>query len=133
MKKEEFRNSTLTAKIFDFFVLGSTFFVTCSILSVQVGKDVLILAFAYSWVITLSVSIGKHFISRSFSSLSDVLKLMLSNASGLMIGVSIMLILGIIVPGLSNFSVVIIIASVMAFFVLGTLSPLIVLDKRTHP
>ena len=132
MKKEEFRNSILTAKIFDFIVLGLTFYATCSILSVHLGSDILLLAFGYSCVITLGNSIGKHLISPSISSLSTVLKLMLNNAAGLIIGGSIMLTLGFIVPGLSNFSVVIIIASVLAFFVLGTLSPLIIPDKRTH-
>ena len=133
MKNKEFRNSKIAVKAYDFAVLGITFCAACSMLSIQVSNDILLLAVVYSCIIMTSVSIGKYLISLSFSSLSTVLKLMLNNVSGLMIGASFMLILGLFIPGLSDFSLIIIVASVMAFFVFGTLSPLIKLDMRTHP
>ena len=133
MKNEEFRNSKIIARSVDFIVLGLTFYFTCSILSIHAGSNILLLTVVYSGVILLSVRLGKHLLSRVFSPLSTVLKLMLNNAAGLLIGVCIMLILGFIIPGFSEFSVAIIIASIMAFFILGTLSPLIRFDKHTHP
>jgi len=132
MKNEEFRNLNIVARVIDFIVLGLTFYLTCSILSIHAGSDIFLLTVVYSGVILLSVRIGKHLLSPVFSSLSTALKLMLNNAAGLLIGVCTMLILGFIIPGFSEFSVAIIIASVMAFFILGTLSPLVRYDKHTH-
>ena len=130
MKNGEFRNSKIIARAVDFIVLGFTFYVTCSILSVDTASNIFLLTIVYSGVILVSVRIGKHLLSPVFSSLNTVLKLMLNNAMGLLIGASIMLVLGFIIPGFSEFSVAIIIASVMAFFILGTLSPLIRIDKH---
>ena len=132
MKNEEFRNLNIVARVIDFIVLGLTFYLTCSILSIHAGSDIFLLTVVYSGVILVSVRIGKHLLSPVFSSLSTALKLMLNNAAGLLIGVCTMLILGFIIPGFSEFSVAIIIASVMAFFILGTLSPLVRYDKHTH-
>ena len=132
MKNKEFDNSKIDSRVIDFIVLGITFYVTCSTLLIHAGSEVLLLTIVYPSVILVSVKIGKYLLSPVFSSLNTVVKLMLDNAAGLFIGAIIMLILGFIIPGFSNFSVVIIIASVMAFFVLGTLSPLIRPDKRVH-
>jgi hypothetical protein len=132
MKNEEYKKLNIDSKILDFLVLGITFYVTCSILSIHADNQILLLTVVYPSVILVSVKIGKYMLSPVFSSLNTVVKLMLDNAAGLFIGTIIMLILGFIIPSFSNFSVVIIIASVMAFFVLGTLSPLIRPDKRVR-
>jgi len=129
---KKIRNSDLVIKYIDFFVLGATFSITCSILPDSVGGDVLLLTVLYSVILFASVRIGRHILSRGSSSLSAVLKLMLNNAVGLSIGAGIMLVLGLVIPGLGQFSAVIIIATIMAFFVLGTLSPLISFDRRVH-
>ena len=133
MKKEESDKLKIDYRIIYFVVLGITFYVTCSILSVHADNQILLLTVVYPSVILMSVKIGKYLLSSVFSSLNTVVKLMLDNAAGILIGAIIMLILGFILPGFSQFSVAIIVASVMAFFVLGTLSPLIKPDKRVHP
>jgi hypothetical protein len=132
MKNKEFNNSKIDSRVIDLLVLGITIYVTCSTLLVHVGIEVLLLTIVYPSVILVSVKIGQYFLSPVIFSLNTVVKLMLDNAAGLFIGTIIMLILGFIIPSFSNFSVVIIIASVMAFFVLGTLSPLIRPDKRVR-
>ena len=133
MKNEEYKKLNIDSRIIDFVVLGITFYVTCSILSVHADNQILLLTVVYPSVILVSVKIGKYLLSPVFSSLNTVVKLMLDNAAGLLIGAIIMLILGFTFPGFSQFTAAIIVASVMAFFVLGTLSPLIKPDKRVHP
>ena len=133
MKNEEYKKSNIDSRIIDFVVLGITFYVTCSILSVHADNQILLLTVVYPSVILVSVKIGKYMLSPVFSSLNTVVKLMLDNAAGLLIGAIIMLILGFMIPGFSQFTAAIIVASVMAFFVLGTLSPLLKPDKRVHP
>ena len=133
MKIEESKKSHIDSRIIDFGVLGITFYFTCSILSVQSDNQCLLLAVVYPSVILVSVKIGKYLFSPVFSSLNTIVKLMLDNAAGLLIGAIIMLILGFIIPGFDKFTAAIIVSSVMAFFVLGTLSPLIKSDKRVHP
>jgi len=133
MKNEECKKSNIDSKIIDFIVLGITFYVTCSILSVHADNQILLLTVVYPSVILVSVKVGKYMLSPVFSSLNTVVKLMLDNAAGLLIGAIIMLILGFIIPGFSQFTVAIIVASIMAFFVLGTLSPVIKPNKQVHP
>ena len=138
MKKQEFSNpditprTTFASRTFDFVVLGLIFYTTCSILSVHAGSDIILLSTVYSGVVLVSVRIGKQLLSSISSSLSIVLKSMLNNAAGLLIGAVIMLMLGLFMPDFAKYSVEIIIASVMAFFVLGTVSPLVRFDRHTH-
>ncbi len=133
MKNKEFNNSKIDSRVIDLIVLGIIIYVTCSTLLVHAGIEVLLLTIVYPSVILVSVKIGHYFLSPVISSLNTVVKLMLDNAAGLLIGAIIMLILGFMIPGFSQFTAAIIVASVMAFFVLGTLSPLIKPDKRVHP
>ena len=132
MKNREIYKLSLAAIAINFILLGLTFYVTCLALSVNPGANTLMLTVVYSGVIMVSVMLGKQLLASVLSSLNTVFQLMLNNATGLLIGTSVMLILGKFIPGFKEFSAEIIIASVMAFFVLGTLLPLTGVEKRLH-
>ena len=123
------KQDTIIARVIDFVVLGCTFYASSLLLSVSSSGNILFHSIIYSSVILISVRVGRYCLSSAFRSTNHVIKLMLCNATGLAIGACIMLLLTSVVPGLGEKVIAIVFATVMAFFVLGTLSPLI---KQNH-
>jgi len=126
-------SDTITEKTIKFIILGCSFYLSCFLLSIQVERILIIHTFIYACIILLAVSIGKRMLSSTFTSAGRVVKTIIINATGLIIGVIIMLILGYIFPELGEFTVAVVLASVMAFFVFGTLSPLLRSDRHSVP
>ncbi len=123
------KQNLIISRIIDFMVLGCTFYISCMLLSVPLSGNTIFHTLIYATVILVSVRLGGYFLSAILLSASSVVKLMLCNATGLLIGGIVMFVLGSMVPGLNGSAVVVVFASVMAFFVLGTISPL--LKKNT--
>ncbi len=130
MDYSEIHINTIILRIIEFVVLGGSFYLACFLLSIQVESNIIIQTLIYSSTAFLSVTLGKWLLSSTFTSAGVVIKLMIINAVGLFIGAIIMLIYVGIFPELGEFGVAIVLASVMAFFVFGTLSPL--LKSNTH-
>jgi len=118
-------SDTITEKTINFIILGGSFYLSCFLLSIQVESNLIFQTFIYACVVLLAVTLGKHMLSSTFTSAGRVVKMIIINATGLIIGAIIMLVFGYIFPELGEFAVAVVLASVMAFFVLGTLSPLL--------
>ncbi|MCP3689855.1 MAG: hypothetical protein GY784_15730 [Gammaproteobacteria bacterium] len=116
--------------IIDFLVLACTFFVSCLLLSAPLNGDAFFCMLVYATVILVSVRLGRFLLSPAFFSVDSVARIMLCNASGVLVGVVVMLALGSLAPSLQEMALVVVFASVMAFFVFGTISPL--LKKNTY-
>ncbi len=124
-------SDTITENTIRFIILGGSFYLSCFLLSIQVESNLIIHTFLYACIILLAVSIGKRMLSSTFTSTGRVVKTIIINTTGLFIGAIIMLILGYIFPELGEFTVAVVLASVMAFFVFGTLSPLLRSDRHS--
>ena len=124
-------SDTITGKTINFIILGCSFYLSCFLLSIQVESNLIIQTLIYACVVLLAVSIGKRMLSANFTSAGRVVKTIIINATGLFIGAIIMLIFGYIFPELGEFTVAVVLASVMAFFVFGTLSPLLRSDRHS--
>ncbi len=124
-------SDTITEKTINFIIPGSSFYLACFLLSIQVERNLIIHTFIYACIVLLTVSIGKRMLSANFTSAGRVVKTIIINATGRFIGAIIMLIFGYIFPELGEFTVAVILASVMAFFVFGTLSPLLRSDRHS--
>jgi hypothetical protein len=131
MDYSEIHINTIILRTIEFVVLGGSFYLACFLLSIQVESNIIIQTFIYSCIAFLSVTLGKRLLSSTFTSAGVVIKLMIINAAGLFIGTIIMLVFGYIFPELGEFGVAIVLASVMAFFVFGTLSPLMKSDTHS--
>ena len=121
----ETRQNSIVSRIIDFVVLGCTFYASCLLLSIPVNNYIAVHALLYATVILVSVRLGRRILSSAFASVNGVVKLMLCNATGLLAGATIMLIVGNMIPEFGRIAVAVVFASVMAFFVLGTISPLL--------
>ncbi len=118
-------NDTITEKSINFIILGCSFYLSCILLSIQTESNLIIHTFIYAGIVQLAVSIGKRMLCTTFTSAGRVVKTIIINATGLFFGAIIMLIFGYIFPELGEFTAAVVLASVMAFFVFGTLSPLL--------
>ncbi len=125
---------TITEKSINFIILGCSFYLSCILLSIQAESNLIIHTFIYAGIAQLAMSFGKRTLAANFTSTGStgrVVKTIIINATGLFIGAIIMLIFGYIFPDLGEFTVAVILASVMAFFVFGTLSPLLRSDRHS--
>ena len=124
------KQNSIVSRTIDFVVLGCTFYASCLLLSIPVTNNTVIHSLLYATVILVSVRLGRRFLSSAFASINSVVKLMLCNATGLVAGATIMLVVGSMIPEFGDVAVAVVFASVMAFFVLGTISPL--LKRSAH-
>ncbi len=125
MDNNENEMDAIAVRIIDFIVLGGSFYLACFLLSIPVADNLIIQAFMYASSVLLAVMVGKRLLSSTLTSAGRVVKIIIINAMGLFIGAIIMLIFGYIFPELGEFTVAVVLASLMAFFVFGTLSPLL--------
>ncbi len=131
MKKKNTGEINLFARVVDFIVLGATFYASCLILTSGGEGNLSYQALVYASVILLAIRIGRSLLGKVLKSHSRVVRLMLYNATGLIAGAIVLSLLSVVVPGLIGPIVSIVVASVIAFFVLGTLSPLLMKDRHT--
>ena len=125
MDNSDIKRDAITENTINFIILGGSFYLSCFLLSIQVESNLIFQTFIYACVVLLAVTLGKRMLSSTFTSAGRVVKMIIINATGLIIGAIIMLIFGYIFPELGEFAVAVVLASVIAFFVFGTLSPLL--------
>jgi len=131
MDKSEIKRDTITEITINFLILSGSFYLSCFLLSIQVEGNLIIHTFLYACIVLLAVTLGKRLLPANFTTAGRVVKTIIINATGLFIGAIIMLIFGYIFPELGEFTVAVVLASVMAFFVFGTLSPLLRSDRHS--
>ena len=125
MRSEHYKNNLLKARLLDFTVICAAFFLSCSLLAMNLQPDFLALATLYTLVCLCAVHLGKRLLSHDKAANNSILRMALGNAVGLALGSVILFSLQISIPVIAEYSIAIVLASVMAFFMLGTISPLI--------
>jgi hypothetical protein len=112
-------------RLIDFTVLALTFYLSCLLLSVEIDSGLWLQILAYSSIVLIFVRLCKRVIVSHWKSLSALNRQILGNAAGILVGTCVMLVLEKFLAGSGEIIVALIFSSVMAFFVLGTLSPLV--------
>lgn len=112
-------------RLIDFVVLAATLYVSCMILSVELGGSLFFHVLAYSTILFTFVRLSKRAIANYYKSIGESMRQILGNAIGILIGTCIMLLLEKILSNNSEFIGAIILSGVMAFFILGTLGPIV--------
>lgn len=121
----------IVAGAFDVLVLGSSFYLSCVLLAIQADSNILMKTSLYAIIVFLSVTIGKWLLRPSLKFASETVRMMIIRAIGLLFGAIIMVLYGYITPELGEHVFAIVLASIMAFFIFGTLTPL--LNTRRNP
>ncbi len=112
-------------RVVDFGVLGATFFVSSLLFSVTSGSTLLLQILAYSTLLLVCVRLSKRTIVSYNRPIGEVSRQILGNGAGILIGTCIMLVLENLVSANGEIFVAVIFSSIMAFFILGTLSPIV--------
>ena len=124
-------------RIVDFLVLGATFFVFCLLFSAASGNVLFIQILAYSTLLLVCVRLSKRAVVSYNRSIGEVSRQIIGNGAGILIGTCLMLVLENLVSASSEIFVAMIFSSVMAFFILGTLLPIVhrtpLMHKKTTP
>jgi len=94
------------------------------ILSVELGEGLFFHMLAYSTILLGFIRLFKRVVDNYCPSVGESTRQILGNAIGTLIGACIMLLLEGLFSNLGDITVIIILSSVMAFFVLGTISPI---------
>jgi hypothetical protein len=119
-------------RLVDFTVLGATFYVSCMLLSVELGSSFFFQTLAYSTILLVFVRLSKRTVARYNKSIGETIRQILGNATGVLVGTCVVLLLGKILSARGDIFVAVILSGVMAFFVLGTLCPLVHKTSLVH-
>ena len=119
-------------RMVDFTVFCATFFFSCLLFSVASGNALLFQILAYSTLLLVCVILSKRALVSYNRSIGEASRQIIGNGAGILIGTCIMLVLGKLVSASSEIFVAVIFSSVMAFFILGTLSPIVHRSSISH-
>ena len=119
-----------TSTVFDCSVFLICFWIAQSILEAKVSTSLILHSLLFSFVILLSIRLITPMLIKPVLAANVVFQRLRINAIGLSIGASILLLLNILLAW-SDIATMML-ASVLVFFVLGTLSPLKLENKLLH-
>jgi len=118
-------DSRLSDRLVDFTVLGSVFYLCCVLLSVELEAGFFTQTMAYSALLLFFVSLSKKATAGYSASVGETICHILGNAIGIFVGTCVALSLAKIFSAPDEFFVAVILSGILAFFVLGTLSPFV--------
>lgn len=84
----------------------------------------------FAAVLLTAIELSKYICTRYWDIANPVIARMATNACGIIVGMSVMILLGVVLPTLNTMTGAVIFSSVMTFFVLGTLSSILKSDKE---
>jgi hypothetical protein len=119
-------------RLVDFAVLVATFYVSCMLLSVELGSSFFFQTLAYSTILLVFVRLSKRTVASYNKSIGETIRQILGNATGILVGTCVVLLLGKILSARGDIFVAVILSGVMAFFVLGTLCSLVHKTSLVH-
>ena len=112
--------------VVDFLVLGFTFFLSCLLLSGDAVGDLFLQTVLYAATLVTFVGLTSWIAKRDNTSTNSLTRKIFSNAAGILIGTCVILVFKDLFATDGHFIAAVIFSGVAAFFVLGTLTPLIV-------
>ena len=124
MSELENTGSKLIVRLIELAVLCAAFFSASQLFAVDIGESLFIHMAIYSTVVILSIILSQRWFC-AYKTIGEVSRYILADAVGILAGTCTVLILQSVVFTSVGFSAVIIFSSVISFFVLGTISPIV--------
>ncbi len=113
-----------------FIVLGCTFYASSAILGFEGEGFLWLQSLLYASITVASIRLGRFGLALVTRSQSRILYTVLVNATGIFLGVVFIMIMRALIPDLTVSIIVVVVASIIAFFILGTISPFFLSDRR---
>ncbi|MCP4078575.1 MAG: hypothetical protein GY744_20630 [Gammaproteobacteria bacterium] len=125
MTSLQIRSSSFCSRIIDLIALASSFLLLAMITDsgsiTQLAADMVL----YVVVVFISLRICKRLVFEYVRSSKRFITVLLGNVSGLILGALSVILLDQLLPGIGESALIVIFSSILAFFILGTLSPMV--------
>ena len=118
--------------VVDFTVLSVTFFISWMFFSVGLGIDLFAHLTAYSIILLAFVHTCRRVVDNNVKSMGEASRKILGNGTGILIGTCLVLLIEMQLSAPGQMLAAILFSSVMAFFILGTLSPVVRKTPTVH-
>lgn len=112
-------------RVIEFLIFALIFFISCRLLGLDVISGGFAQALIYATVMVLFVHLARGTISASGDSFRNITWRILGNAAGIVAGTITVTFIEVFVLAEREILVAVLFSSVMAFFVLGTISPIV--------
>lgn len=120
----------LLTYLINFIILGTTFYSSCSIFAINSHGNLLLQSLIFAIVVLAGMKIGRLVVATTSLANGRIQYTVLVNATGIVIGAVLLLMTGYIIPNIDVSLIAIVVSSVIAFFILGTISPMFLFDRR---
>ena len=129
MSNPTIKTSSLYSRLVDLLVLAVSFLLFAYITEYESQSQLWIDLFFYVSVVFISLRLSKRFIFERIHTENRIACVLLGNITGLLFGAVLAILLESFFPGNGEVILVVVFSSIMAFFILGTLSPMV---KSSH-
>lgn len=119
------KSMPLVATLIDSVIIGLTFLLACDLLSAHFENMKGLITVAYIAVNLIAVHLSRQLLLTRQSTISPTISVIIGNALGLAIGAVILIFLQYVFFISQDSVIAVLLAEIMAFFVLGTVAPLI--------
>jgi hypothetical protein len=119
----------LKPHLINFVVLFISFLIASTVLSFNLSPKLVIQALSFAAIIMLSLQLARLLLPNPFGVANTIIQTIINNANGLLIGIIIIFLINNLL--FSSSQIITIVASLLSFFILGTLSPYIL--SKQHP
>jgi hypothetical protein len=125
MTSSKIRSSCFYSRITDLIVLATSFLLLAVITGFGSFEQVIIDLVLYVAVVFISLRVCKRIVFEYVHTSRRITRVLLGNISGLILGVLLVIMLDQLFPGIGESALIVILSSILAFFILGTLSPMV--------
>lgn len=118
-------------QVLDFLILGLTFYLSCLVLSVDMSAGLAVQTILYASILIIFMRLARRWLITHLQNMKGITRQILGNAAGIVIGTCVMLLFERLLAFGGEMIVALIFSGVMAFFILGTLTPLVNNNKSS--
>ena len=122
--------SRFYSRIIDLIVLTSSFLFLTAITDIGSPFGFSIDLFYFVVVMFISLRLSKRIIFQYLHTSSQIARVLLGNITGLVVGAALVMFIEQFFMGLVGGAMIVVFSSILAFFILGTLSPMVKSSQR---